>query len=165
MKAFLKAFLGATLLLGGVSLVAACSGQGGAAKVGDVRQASLLTIEASNGEVHRFTVEVADSPEEKRIGLMFRESLAKDAGMLFDFGPTPQPVSMWMKNTLISLDMAFIDSKGVIVDMAQNTPVRSTASIQANQPVVAVLEVNAGVFEALGVKLGDHVRHPLFSDN
>ncbi len=160
--------IGRTLLCASVLMFAqaglvSCNGSGGSV-VGDRQQTSILTIEAKTG-VHQFSVELADTPEKKRIGLMFRESLARDAGMLFDFGPTPQPVSMWMKNTLISLDMAFIDANGVIVDIAANTPVRSTASIAPRQPVVAVLEVNAGVFDELGVTIGDQVDHKLFRDN
>jgi len=120
-----------------------------------------LTIVSSTGE-HRFAVEIADDDEERRIGLMYRKSMPENAGMLFDFGPDLAVRSMWMKNTLIPLDMAFIDKDGRIVRIAEDTTPRSLASISSGAPVLAVLEVNGGRFEALGVKEGDYVRHPLF---
>ena len=122
--------------------------------------ASIVIIEAETGD-HRFDVELADDNEERRMGLMYRESLAPDAGMLFDF-ETTQPVSMWMKNTLIPLDMAFIDENGVIQRIAPMTTPRSLQSVASGAPVMAVLEVNGGTFERLGVKRGDIVRHPIF---
>jgi len=81
--------------------------------------------------------------------------------MLFDF-ERDQPVSMWMKNTLIPLDMAFIAKDGVIKRIAENTTPRSLESIPSGEPVVAVLEVNGGTFARLGVRSGDTVRHPMF---
>ncbi len=119
-----------------------------------------VVISSASGE-HRFKIELADDNEERRVGLMYREELAAGAGMLFDFGE-PQPVSMWMKNTLIPLDMAFIDETGVIQRIAANTTPRSLESIASGAPVTAVLEVNGGVFEQLGVKPGDRVKHPIF---
>lgn len=120
----------------------------------------MLVIVTGEGE-HRFRVEFADDDEERRTGLMYRTEMPRDAGMLFDFGE-PQPVSMWMKNTLIPLDMAFIDADGVIRRIAPMTTPRSLESIRSGVPVVAVLEVNGGVFEALGVEAGDRVRHRMF---
>ena len=92
-----------------------------------------------------------------------RTELAENAGMLFDFEET-QPVSMWMKNTLIPLDIAFIDKDGVIRRIAAETTPRSLESISSGAPVIAVLEVNGGVFERLGVEEGDRVRHPMFNN-
>ena len=122
---------------------------------------NVVIIEAGGVE-HRFTVELADEPEERRVGLMHRTELAADAGMLFDFGDEPQPLSMWMKNTLIPLDMAFIDEEGVIRRIAADTVPRSLESIPSGAPVIAVLEVNGGTYARLGVKEGDRVRHPMF---
>ena len=122
--------------------------------------ADTLVIYADSGK-HRFTIELADDDEERRLGLMYRTELADDAGMLFDFGD-PQPVSMWMKNTLIPLDMAFIDEQGVIRRIAANTTPRSLESIPSGANVIAVLEVNGGLFERLGVEEGDKVAHPIF---
>lgn len=120
----------------------------------------VAVISSANGE-HRFKVELADDYEERRVGLMYREVLAADAGMLFDFGD-PQPVSIWMKNTLIPLDIAFIDGSGVIQRISANATPRSLESMPSGTLVTAVLEVNGGVFEQLGVKPGDQVKHPIF---
>jgi uncharacterized membrane protein (UPF0127 family) len=122
----------------------------------------VLTIESS-GATHRFTVELARSDEERGQGLMFRTELADGAGMLFDFGPAPRPVSMWMKNTLIPLDMAFIAEDGRIVRIAAMTTPQSLTSIPSGEDVVAVLEVRGGRLGELGVKAGDRVRHPWFA--
>lgn len=146
-------------LFGAASLSAGACAQSDQSARGGARD-DLVIIETDEGSL-RFTVELADSDEERRVGLMFREQLAADAGMLFDFGD-PQPVSMWMKNTLIPLDMAFIDEDGVIRRIAAETTPRSLASISSGAPVVAVLEVNGGAFAALGVEEGDVVRHPMF---
>jgi hypothetical protein len=121
----------------------------------------VLTIE-SGGASHRFNLELARTDEERAQGLMFRTELADDYGMLFDFGPDPKPVSMWMKNTLIPLDMAFIAADGRIVRIAARTTPRSLTSIPSGEDVVAVLEVRGGRFGELGVKEGDVVRHPWF---
>ncbi|MCA8888630.1 MAG: DUF192 domain-containing protein [Parvularculaceae bacterium] len=126
---------------------------------------ALETLEITSGHrVHTFMVEYADDDDERRIGLMYRSSMPADHGMLFNFGPKPQPVSMWMKNTLIPLDMAFIAADGRIVRIAENTTPRSLASIASGEPVLAVLEVNGGRLSALGVRSGDVVHHPLFNN-
>lgn len=121
----------------------------------------LLVIVTDDGE-HRFRVEVADTLEKQQTGLMYREHMDKDAGMLFDFG-APQPISMWMKNTLIPLDMAFIKADGEIHRIAAMTPPQSLESVSSGAPVVAVLEVNGGVFAELGIEAGDRVRHRIFT--
>jgi uncharacterized membrane protein (UPF0127 family) len=123
---------------------------------------SALIIETAAGEKHRFDVWLARTREQKARGLMFVESLDAEQGMLFLYD-TPQPVSMWMKNTLISLDMLFIESDGRIAGIAQHTEPHSLASIAAPAPVVAVLELAAGTTATLGIATGDYVRHGLFS--
>ncbi len=120
----------------------------------------ILVVTTAEGE-HRFRVEVADTPAEQEAGLMYREHMDRDAGMLFDFGE-PQPIAMWMKNTLIPLDMAFIKADGEIHRIAAMTTPQSLESISSGAPVVAVLEVNGGVFKELGIKAGDRVRHRIF---
>ena len=122
-----------------------------------------LTIKSATG-AHEFLVEIADTDEERRIGLMHRTSMPENAGMLFDFRHDISEHSMWMKNTLIPLDMAFIAADGRIARIAADTTPMSLASITSGEPVAAVLEVNAGRFAALGVKEGDYVRHPIFGD-
>lgn len=119
----------------------------------------VLTIQSSGTE-HRFTLELVRTDEERAQGLMFRTELADDAGMLFDFGPQPRPVSMWMKNTLIPLDIVFIAQGGRIARIAAMTTPQSLTSIPSGEDVVAVLEVRGGRLGELGVKEGDLVRHP-----
>ncbi len=110
---------------------------------------------------HAFTVEVASTPEEIQQGLMFRESLAPDAGMLFDFGQV-RPASMWMKNTLIPLDMLFMDETGKVVAIARNAVPGSTRSLGPGVPVRAVLEIPGGRARELGIEPGAVVQHPIF---
>jgi hypothetical protein len=128
-----------------------------------LRHSAVLVIESESGR-HAFSVELADDQDEVERGLMFRTELAADAGMLFDFGES-MIVSMWMKNTLIPLDIAFIDEAGVIRRIAKNASPRSLENISSEEPVLAALEVNGGVFDRLEVKVGDRVRHPIFSEN
>ncbi len=144
-----------------VTTGASCAREAGPAAASRL-DASVLTISAS-GKDHRFKVELAHTDEERGQGLMFRTELADDAGMLFDFGPAPKPVSMWMKNTLIPLDMAFIAADGRIARIAAMTTPQSLTSIPSGEDVIAVLEVRGGRFTEIGVKEGDTVRHPLFS--
>lgn len=115
-----------------------------------------LAIETAAGE-RRFTVELALGDRQQAQGLMYRRRLAPDAGMLFVYR-RPQPVAMWMKNTLIPLDMVFIAADGRIVRIAQRTVPLSLETISSGAPVRAVLELNAGTAARLGIKPGDRVR-------
>src|SRR3954453_4823438 len=121
-----------------------------------------LTIESASGP-HKFHVELATSPAQLEQGLMFRRSLAPDAGMLFDFR-TPSPVSMWMKNTFIPLDMVFIDAGGRILNIAERTVPHSLDPVAAAGPARAVLEINGGTAARLGIKPGDRVLFPIFGN-
>lgn len=126
------------------------------------RAANDQTLEiVSKSGVHVFDVEVMRTPEEKAKGLMFRRELAEGRGMLFDFSPE-QPVSMWMKNTFIPLDMIFIRADGSILRIAEHTTPQSEAIIPAGAPVRGVLEVIAGTAKKFGIAPGDRVAHPLF---
>lgn len=120
-----------------------------------------LAIETAEGERHDFTVELAITPEQQAQGLMFRRDLGDSAGMLFLFG-RERPVSFWMKNTLIPLDMLFIDRRGRIVDIAERTVPQSLTSISPGRPVAAVLELNGGTADRLGIAPGDRVLHEAF---
>jgi len=122
-----------------------------------------LSIETSNG-VQRFHVEIADNEAERAQGLMYRRSMAADHGMLFDFNP-PQPVSFWMHNTFLPLDLIFIGSDGRILNIAANATPFSDDNIPSAGPARAVLELNAGRAAALGILPGDRVRHRLFAAN
>lgn len=121
-----------------------------------------VAVRTANG-VFEFSVELADTPEEREFGLMYRRELAADAGMLFDFGK-PRPVSMWMKNTLIPLDMLFLRSDGVIANIIQRAVPGSLDARASAGPVLAVLEVNGGTAERLGIRSGDHVVHRIFGN-
>jgi hypothetical protein len=123
---------------------------------------SPLTVDAAGGQFE-FLVEMAVSPAQRSQGLMFRESLEEDRGMLFDFGK-PQRATMWMRNTYVPLDMLFIDDDGQITQIAANTQPLSDAVIASREPVRAVLELRGGVSAKLGIRPGDRVIHPLFSD-
>ncbi|MFP5330528.1 MAG: DUF192 domain-containing protein [Alphaproteobacteria bacterium] len=109
----------------------------------------------SAGAVHRFTVEVARSAEEQRIGMMFRTSVPDDRGMLFPYDP-PQLVAFWMRNTLIPLDMVFIRADGTIARIATAVPL-SDVPVPSGEPVSAVLEIRGGLAAQLGIKAGDKV--------
>ena len=119
-----------------------------------------LEIVTKNG-VQVFSVEMATTDEEKQTGLMYRKELADGKGMLFDFNPE-QEVSMWMKNTYVSLDMIFIRADGRILRIAENTEPLSTRIISSKGPARAVLEVVAGTAQKYGIRPGDRVGHPLF---
>ncbi len=125
-------------------------------------ETSPLTIESANGD-HVFTVEIADDPEEITTGLMNRESMDADAGMLFDFGQ-PREAAMWMKNTLIPLDMLFMDLNGKVIAIARQTVPGSLRTISPGVPVKSVLELNGGRAAELGIEPGDEVVHPIFGN-
>jgi hypothetical protein len=117
-----------------------------------------VVVATADGE-HLFRAEVADTTAERSRGLMYREELAADAGMLFLFDP-PRRVSFWMKNTYISLDMLFIDADGRVVHIAERTEPETLDPHGPDRPVRAVLEINGGLAERLGIRPGDEVRAP-----
>ena len=121
--------------------------------------ASLEIVTKSGVQV--FSVEMATTEEEKTTGLMYRKELADGKGMLFDFSPEQQ-VSMWMKNTYISLDMIFIRADGRILRIAESTEPLSTKIISSGGLAKGVLEVIAGTAQKYGIQPGDRVAHPLF---
>ena len=125
--------------------------------------ASIQPLEiATKSGVRVFSVEMATTEEEKQTGLMYRKELADGKGMLFDFSPEQQ-ISMWMKNTYISLDMIFIRADGRILRIAENTEPLSTKIISSGGLAKGVLEVAAGTAQKYGIQPGDRVAHPLFS--
>ena len=123
---------------------------------------STLVIQSASG-THRFQVEVADTQEKRSLGLMHRRSMPANTGMLFNF-KSDEPVAMWMRNTIIPLDMLFIAKDGRIVNIAERTVPFSETGIPSKGPVRAVLELNAGTVSRLGIKPGDRVSHPIFAD-
>jgi uncharacterized membrane protein (UPF0127 family) len=111
--------------------------------------------------VRRFMVEVADTVATREQGLMFRKSLAADRGMLFDF-KTAQPVTFWMKNTYIPLDMVFISPEGRVISIARDAVPMSETLIPSGGDVLAVLEIRGGRAAELGMQPGDRVRERIF---
>src|SRR5919197_1147488 len=121
-----------------------------------------LTIVSASGP-HKFTIELATTPGPMEQGLMFRKSLPADAGMLFDYR-SPSMAAMWMKNTLIPLDMLFVDQQGRIINIHERAGPGSLAPIAAAAPARAVIELNGGTAAHLGIKPGDRVIFPIFGN-
>lgn len=131
----------------GLTPLAACSSS-------DTR----LVIQTDKGEF-AFNIEVVDTPETRQKGLMFRQSLAPDAGMLFDF-QREQMTSFWMQNTLIPLDMIFISPDGEVKTVHVNARPLDTTGISSQVPVQFVLEIPGGRSVEIGLKPGDRIVHP-----
>jgi uncharacterized membrane protein (UPF0127 family) len=119
-----------------------------------------LILETAAGR-HTIEIEVAETPEEKSRGLMFRAKVPDGTGMLFPYG-TPQEITMWMKNTYASLDMVFISGDGRVHRIETGTEPLSERVIGSEGPVTAVLELAAGAAAKLGLKPGDKVLHKAF---
>ena len=107
----------------------------------------------------KFQVEIADDPRERSRGLMFRREMAKEHGMLFDFG-VEEPASFWMENTYLPLDMIFIRADGTVESIAERTTPLSRRSVPSKGPVRYVLEINGGLSDELGIRPGDKVSGP-----
>jgi uncharacterized membrane protein (UPF0127 family) len=120
-----------------------------------------LTLMVS-GKPHVFKVELADTPQESEMGLMYRESMPKDHGMIFDFRPARE-ISMWMKNCKFPQDMLFLDETGTVIAIAENARPGSERLINPGFPIAGVLELNGGITKELGIKPGDKVQHKLFA--
>ncbi|WP_375714122.1 DUF192 domain-containing protein [Rhizobium sullae] len=115
-----------------------------------------LVIRTASGKMLNFTVEIAATDDQRQYGLMFRKEMAEDAGMIFDFGQ-PRRVTMWMENTILPLDMLFIDSGGTIRHIKENAVPYSRAIIDSMGEVKYVVELNAGVVRKSGISVGDKV--------
>ncbi len=108
-----------------------------------------------------FTVDVADDPQERARGLMFVEQMPTLEGMLFIY-EEPQPVSFWMKNTLIPLDMIFVGPLGEVMSLHENAIPGDLTAIPGGDDILAVLEINGGLSARLGIAVGDVLQHPGF---
>jgi uncharacterized membrane protein (UPF0127 family) len=115
-----------------------------------------LTIIGDDGKSHVFTVELAITTQQQDTGLMFRPTVPADTGMLFPW-PQPQVSDMWMKNTIAPLDMVFIGADGTIKAIAENTVPYSLRDISSGVPVLATLELQAGITAAEDISVGDKV--------
>lgn len=131
-----------------------------AAAATDPDARDIVRIATSAGE-HTVRVELALDEASQQRGLMFRRHLAADSGMLFIYDPA-RPIGMWMKNTYLSLDMLFADESGRIVSIVERTEPFSRRIITVPGLVFAVLEVNGGTAERLGIRPGDRLLNPLF---
>jgi hypothetical protein len=120
-----------------------------------------LAIETPSGERHEFTVELAVDDEQRARGLMYRQEMAADHGMLFLYDRIGLH-SMWMANTYIPLDMLFIKPDGEVVHIAERTVPQSRRPISAGQRVKAVLELRGGTTDRLDIPVGSTVRYPAF---
>ena len=148
-------------LSGLVLLIAACAGAG-TPRDANGRPLEPLTVVTASGE-HRFMVEIADNEAARQRGLMEREPLPDDRGMLFQF-PDVAERSFWMHNTPNSLDIIYIDPYGRIVSIAERVTPNSDAMIPSNGPASGVLELRAGRADEIGAKPGDRIRHPFFAE-
>jgi uncharacterized protein len=112
----------------------------------------------------RFSVEIADDQAERSRGLMYRKSLPMSAGMLFIY-ERPQPLSFWMRNTLIPLDLLFIDPQGVVQHIHHLAKPLDETPIPGGDGLLSVLEINGGLARRLGITEGTQIRHPAFAAN
>lgn len=119
-----------------------------------------VEIDTASG-AHRFSVELARSAAEREHGLMDRRSMPRDHGMLFQF-ESEQPLVFWMKDTFIPLDMIFVDQRGRVVGIKHDAKPMDETLIPSGKPALGVVELNAGIADAIGLKLGDHVKNPIF---
>lgn len=119
-----------------------------------------LVIETRGGHRHSFNVDLALTPQQQAIGLMFVEKMADEKGMLF-LNDQEGPLAYWMKNTLIPLDIIFIDAKGYILNIQHGRP-QDLTPLPSAGPAMAVLELNGGLTGKLGIKPGDRLLHPAF---
>lgn len=124
--------------------------------------AQRLVIETAAGDAHKFTAYLAMTPYQRAHGLMFVRKLPADHGMLF-VHEQPRIASMWMKNTLLSLDMLFIRADGTVASISRDTVPGSLATISSDEEVTGVLELNAGTAKRLKLNPGDRIVHPAFA--
>lgn len=150
----------------GLLALIACNFPGGQSQAQNIptetvrSEAGLLQVPLtiiSGNKTHKFTAEVAKSQQEQARGLMFRNNLAPDAGMIFPF-ESNRMASFWMKNTVIPLDIIFVRSDGTIESIAANTTPYSLDPVASGEPVAAVLELAGGRAAELAIKPGDQVR-------
>lgn len=148
---------GALALIGAVTVVGAATAEDGVAECA----LEHLDLRGAWGEA-RFSIELAVTPREQARGLMWRQQLAPDAGMLFVY-PKPGQPAFWMKNTLIPLDMLFITPDGRVQHVHTRAIPGDLTPISGGAGVSAVLEIPGGRAAELGITAGDQVRHPAFA--
>jgi uncharacterized membrane protein (UPF0127 family) len=149
------------LLLASSLLPAVASAQPGVDRPQPRLREEPLVIVGRDGTRHEFRVEMAVRPEDQTIGMMFRTSMQPNEGMLFDWG-SPRESAMWMRNTLIPLDMVFIAADGRVHRIHERAVPQSLATIESRGPVRATLELQGGTAERLNLRVGDRVLHRIF---
>lgn len=122
-----------------------------------------VVIKTARGDAHAFMLEVAKDAVDIQIGLMYRKHMPDDHGMIFLMGKPAKEVSFWMKNTLIPLDMLFVDDAGRIAHIHPNAIPQDLTAIPSRVPVVAVIELNGGMAAKRGISVGDKVVYSYFS--
>ena len=127
-------------------------------------QFETLTIQTAGGKQIDYQIEIADTDETRRRGLMYRKEMPSNQGMLLDF-VAPQKVSIWMKNTYIPLDIIYVDAAGTITQIVPDAVPHSTALMTSDNMVRAVLEVNAGQSAYHGISVGDHAIYRAFKED
>ena len=125
---------------------------------------STLEIATPDARVHRFNIWIADRAQLQERGLMYIKTLAPDAGMLFIY-PAPRPMSMWMKNTYVPLDMLFVRADGRVDSVVRDTKPLTLTTIESKNPVLAVIELNAGTAARLNIVPGAQIIHPAFDSH
>jgi uncharacterized membrane protein (UPF0127 family) len=152
------------LVLGGVVLpLVAAAQEPDTSKAQPELPKEKLIIVSHDGKDHVFDVEMATTSAQQTVGEMFRTSIPEDGGMLFDW-VRPQATQMWMKNTLVPMDMVFINGDGTIRSIGEDTTPRSLAVIDSRGPVRATLEINAGTTAKLDIRVGDVVKQRIFGN-
>ena len=146
------------MIRGSVALILTLCGPFSSAAVAAPCSDRTAELRWDGGDV-RFSVEIADSPDERARGLMLRESLPATSGMLFVYD-NPQTVSFWMKNTLIPLDIIFIAADGTVKRIAGKAKPHDETPLPAGTAVQFVLEINGGLAARLGLGEGAVLRHP-----
>ncbi len=134
-----------------------------AAQASETCSPDAVDLRGDWGQAH-FSVEVADDAQEQQKGLMFREKMSASAGMLFVY-ERPHNARFWMKNTLIPLDMLFLDKTGRVTRIAENAKPLDETPIDGGDNVLMILEINGGMARGLGITVGSELRHPAFDSS
>lgn len=119
-----------------------------------IKEGELAVLDPTGKRViQKFDIEIAQIPEEREQGLMYRKSMSDKQGMLFMF-EYPEPQSFWMRNTYISLDIIYLNEKMEVVSIQKNAPPQSEKPLPSGKPAQYVLEINGGLSDKLGIKPG-----------
>ncbi len=156
-----RQFIFAAISLLCLSCAAADAGKSDAQSLDRDFSRSTLQIAGTDARLHTFRVWVADNETRRARGLMFVKQMDADAGMLFIY-PRPQRIAMWMKNTILPLDMLFVAADGRVIKVAANTTPQSLETIESDGLALGVVEISAGIAAKLNIRAGSQVIHPAF---